>query len=78
MKISQASTFASHPIQIGCLVRLGTERTDVRIAHVVYEDHDRYRGTERRDILLMNKTDRERLGLKIDQLITVSSSAGSG
>ena len=40
MEISKASTFASHPIQIGCLVRLGTEWTDVRVAHVVNKDHD--------------------------------------
>ena len=58
-------------------LRMMTIRSEGQFNTVVYEDHDRYRGTERRDILLMNKTDRERLGLKIDQLVTVSSSAGS-
>ncbi len=40
MKIGKASTFASHPIQVGCWESIGTEWTDVRVAHVVNEDHD--------------------------------------
>lgn len=40
MEIRKSSTFASHPIQIGSWKRFGTEWTDVRVTHVVDEDHD--------------------------------------
>jgi anaerobic selenocysteine-containing dehydrogenase len=44
---------------------------------VVYDDHDRYRDQERRDVILMNRADRERMGLAIDQRVTVTSSTGT-
>jgi anaerobic selenocysteine-containing dehydrogenase len=53
-----------------------TIRSEGQFNTVVYEEQDIYRAQERRDIVLMNRADIERLGLKIDQLVTVRSSAG--
>jgi molybdopterin-dependent oxidoreductase alpha subunit len=57
-------------------LRLMTIRSEGQFNTVVYEEQDIYRGQERRDIVLLNRTDIERLGLKIDQRVTVRSSAG--
>ncbi|MFO0968754.1 MAG: molybdopterin dinucleotide binding domain-containing protein [Gemmataceae bacterium] len=43
---------------------------------VVYEEEDIYRGQERRDVILMNRADIKRLGLTLDQRVTVRSAAG--
>jgi anaerobic selenocysteine-containing dehydrogenase len=43
---------------------------------VVYEEEDVYRGQERRDVILLNAADIERLGLKVDQRVGVRSAAG--
>lgn len=53
-----------------------TIRSEGQFNTVVYEEHDRYRGTERRDVLLISPHDRQRLGLAIDQVVTVTSAAG--
>ncbi len=58
-------------------LRMMTIRSEGQFNTVVYEDHDRYRGIERRDVLLLNRGDRERLGLALDQLVTISSAAGT-
>ena len=57
-------------------LRLMTIRSEGQFNTVVYEEQDIYRGQDRRDIVLLNRTDIERLGLKIDQRVTVRSSAG--
>jgi anaerobic selenocysteine-containing dehydrogenase len=57
-------------------LNLMTIRSEGQFNTVVYEDHDRYRGTERRDVILISPADRQRLGLAIDQLVTVRSAAG--
>lgn len=57
-------------------LNLMTIRSEGQFNTVVYEDHDRYRGTERRDVILISPADRQRMGLAIDQLVTVRSSAG--
>jgi anaerobic selenocysteine-containing dehydrogenase len=43
---------------------------------VVYEEEDLYRGQDRRDVILINPDDMERLGLAPDQAVTVRSAAG--
>src|SRR5690606_15502233 len=43
---------------------------------VVYEEEDVYRGQERRDVVLMHPSDRKRLGLTVDQAVTVKTDAG--
>jgi len=43
---------------------------------VVYEEEDLYRGQERRDVILMNAGDMERLGLRADQPVVVRSAIG--
>ncbi len=58
-------------------LRLMTARSEGQFNTVVYEEYDLYRGQERRDVILMNKKDIDRLGLSIDQKITVSSGAGT-
>jgi molybdopterin-dependent oxidoreductase alpha subunit len=57
-------------------LRMMTVRSEGQFNTVIYEDHDRYRGQERRDVLMMARADRERMGLAVDQRVTVSSSAG--
>lgn len=57
-------------------LRLMTIRSEGQFNTVVYEEEDIYRGQERRDVILMNAADIERLGLQTDQVVTVRSSAG--
>jgi molybdopterin-dependent oxidoreductase alpha subunit len=57
-------------------LRLMTVRSEGQFNTVVYEDEDIYRGQERRDVILLNQGDIRRLGLYVDQRVTVRSSAG--
>ena len=45
-------------------LRLMTVRSEGQFNTVVYEEEDIYRGQERRDVILMNPADIERLGLR--------------
>jgi anaerobic selenocysteine-containing dehydrogenase len=54
-----------------------TVRSEGQFNSVVYEEQDIYRAQERRDVILMNATDIERLGLKVDQRVTVRSATGA-
>ncbi len=58
-------------------LRLMTVRSEGQFNTVVYEEEDIYRGQERRDVIMMNEADIERLGLSIDQRITVRSACGA-
>ncbi|MEZ6139386.1 MAG: FdhF/YdeP family oxidoreductase [Zavarzinella sp.] len=57
-------------------LRLMTIRSEGQFNTVVYEETDIYRGQERRDVILMNAQDITRLGLKLNQAVTISSTAG--
>jgi molybdopterin-dependent oxidoreductase alpha subunit len=57
-------------------LRLMTVRSEGQFNTVVYEEEDIYRGQERRDVILMHRTDITRLGLSTDQRVTVRSSVG--
>ncbi len=57
-------------------LRLMTVRSEGQFNTVVYEEEDLYRGQDRRDVILMNASDIDRLGLKVDQRVTVRSEAG--
>ncbi|MFM8218535.1 MAG: molybdopterin dinucleotide binding domain-containing protein, partial [Planctomycetaceae bacterium] len=46
-------------------LRLMTIRSEGQFNTVVYEEHDLYRGQERRDVILMNAADVARLGLRV-------------
>ncbi len=58
-------------------LRMMTCRSEGQFNTVVYEEEDIYRGQDRRNIILMNRDDIQRLGLHVDQPVTVRSSAGS-
>ena len=58
-------------------IRLMTVRSEGQYNSIVYEEHDRYRGQERRDVIMLNSGDRQRLGLKINQRVTVKSEVGA-
>src|SRR5205085_4224295 len=58
-------------------VRVMTVRSEGQFNTVVYEEEDIYRGQDGRDVILMNQADIDRLGLHIDQRITVKSDAGA-
>ncbi len=60
----------------GCF-RLMTLRSEGQFNTVVYEDEDYYRGQERRDVILLNKSDIEKLGVKENDTVTVRSSCGA-
>ncbi|MEE2908414.1 MAG: FdhF/YdeP family oxidoreductase [Planctomycetota bacterium] len=57
-------------------LRLMTMRSEGQFNTVVYENEDFYRGQDRRDVILMNAQDMERLGLAADTPVDVSSEAG--
>ena len=57
-------------------LRLMTVRSEGQFNTVVYEEEDLYRGQERRDVILMNAGDIDRLGLTADRAVTVRSVAG--
>jgi anaerobic selenocysteine-containing dehydrogenase len=57
-------------------LRLMTIRSEGQFNTVVYEEEDLYRGQDRRDVILINPDDMERLGLAPDQAVTVRSAAG--
>jgi anaerobic selenocysteine-containing dehydrogenase len=57
-------------------LRLMTVRSEGQFNTVVYEEEDVYRGQDRRDVILMNGADIERLGLRVDQPVAVRSEAG--
>lgn len=57
-------------------LRLMTIRSEGQFNTVVYDEEDIYRGQERRDVILMNPADIERMGLRPDQAVTVRSAAG--
>lgn len=57
-------------------LRLMTIRSEGQFNTVVYEEEDLYRGQDRRDIILMNSADMQRLGLREDWRVTVRSSVG--
>ena len=57
-------------------LRLMTVRSEGQFNTVVYEDEDIYRGQERRDVVLVSREDMERLDLRTDQRVTVSSVVG--
>jgi molybdopterin-dependent oxidoreductase alpha subunit len=77
---SGKARFIAHPIPAlkgdpGEL-RLMTVRSEGQFNTVVYEDQDIYRAQERRDVILMAADDITARGLKVDQKVRVSSSAG--
>jgi len=55
---------------------LMTIRSEGQFNTVVYEEQDIYRNQDRRDVILMNRQDIQRLGLAVDQRVKVKSSVG--
>ena len=56
---------------------LMTVRSEGQFNTVVYEEEDLYRGQERRDVILMNRRDMERLAIGQDSPVVVRSGTGS-
>jgi molybdopterin-dependent oxidoreductase alpha subunit len=77
---SGKAKFTSHKIPIipgtAATMNLITLRSEGQFNTVVYEDFDLYRGQERRDVILMNRRDMDRLQLKRDQKVKVKSEIG--
>ncbi|MCH7814900.1 MAG: histidine kinase, partial [Planctomycetes bacterium] len=57
-------------------LRLMTVRSEGQFNTVVYEEEDIYRGQERRDVIMLHESDIARLGLRVDQPVTVQSKVG--
>ena len=57
-------------------LRMMTVRSEGQFNTVVYEDYDLYRNQDRRDVILINPQDMERMGLENNQRVTVSSETG--
>lgn len=64
------------PEVAGRALRLMTVRSEGQFNSVVYDEEDIYRGQERRDVVLLNPADMERLQLKPDQRVRVRSATG--
>ena len=54
-------------------LRLMTVRSEGQFNTVVYDEEDIYRGQTRRDVILMNSADMQRLGIAHDQRVRVKS-----
>jgi molybdopterin-dependent oxidoreductase alpha subunit len=72
-KVNAAPPFRGGENQL----RLMTVRSEGQFNTVVYEEEDIYRGQDRRNVILMNRTDVERLGLNVDRPATVRSATGA-
>jgi molybdopterin-dependent oxidoreductase alpha subunit len=57
-------------------LRLMTIRSEGQFNTVVYEEEDLYRGQQRRDVILLHRSDIQRLGLRENQRVTVRSEVG--
>ena len=57
-------------------LQLMTVRSEGQFNTVVYEEHDLYRHQDRRDVILMNEADVDRLGFAVDDRVTVRSATG--
>jgi anaerobic selenocysteine-containing dehydrogenase len=58
-------------------LRLMTIRSEGQFNTVVYEEEDIYRGQHRRDIIMMNINDAERLSIEQNKLVEVRGESGS-
>jgi anaerobic selenocysteine-containing dehydrogenase len=54
-----------------------TIRSEGQFNSVVYDEEDLYRGTTRRDVVMMSPIDVARLGLREGDAVTVRSATGS-
>ncbi|HEY7423901.1 MAG TPA: FdhF/YdeP family oxidoreductase [Gemmataceae bacterium] len=78
---SGKAQFAVHsipaPADLEGQLRLMTVRSEGQFNTVVYEEEDIYRGQDRRNVVLMNLADIQRLGLRVDQRVRVRSAVGA-
>ncbi len=58
-------------------LRLMTVRSEGQFNTVVYEEHDLYRGMDRRDVIMMHPDDITRMELRTDDHVTVRSECGA-
>jgi molybdopterin-dependent oxidoreductase alpha subunit len=65
------------PTALDGRLRLMTVRSEGQFNTVVYEEEDVYRDQDRRDVILMSAADIARLGLRVDQRVTVRSASGT-
>ena len=72
----QTVSFPIAPTPTDNRLRLMTVRSEGQFNSVVYDEEDIYRGQERRDVILLNQSDLDRLGLKPDQRVRVRSATG--
>ena len=74
--IPQNDSTSLGDVDRGRSLKLMTIRSEGQFNTVVYEEEDIYRHQERRDVILMNSDDIDRMGLKVDQPVTVRSVTG--
>lgn len=72
-----------HPTAIPTKAALGdnelmlmTVRSEGQFNSVVYEEEDLYRNQDRRDIVMLNEADMQRMGIKPDQRVKLKSTVG--
>lgn len=78
---SGRATYHPHPIpKLPDLkpnqLRLMTVRSEGQFNTVVYEEEDIYRGQDRRDVILVNPSDLEKMGFEENQTVDVQSETG--
>jgi molybdopterin-dependent oxidoreductase alpha subunit len=67
----------SIPVADESKLRLITVRSEGQFNTVVYEEEDVYRGQSRRDVVMLHPDDIARLGLRVDQRVSVRSETGT-
>jgi molybdopterin-dependent oxidoreductase alpha subunit len=74
----QATAPATRGLEVGeGEFRLMTLRSEGQFNTVVYEEEDIYRGTTRRDVVMMSAVDAARLGLRENDAVSVESETGA-
>lgn len=71
-----AIALPQHPALGERQLRLMTVRSEGQFNAVVYDEEDIYRRQERRDVILMNSADIQRLGFQPNQRVKITSEAG--
>jgi len=75
------ASFSARPLPVWAVgedrLMLMTIRSEGQFNTVVYEEEDLYRGQERRDVILMNASDIERLGFRENDPVRIESEVGT-
>lgn len=64
------------PQQDRNILRMMTVRSEGQYNSIIYDEYDRYRGQDRRDIIMLSSEDIQKMSLRIDQKVTIRNNTG--